>query len=114
MQHASVEGALTGEPTLSGSFHWRDDSSLTFTPDAPLLPDTSVTINITTTAQSAKGLALLRPISLSYTTSGYLNLVQSLPQADASEVDPTSAMVAAFNQPVVALGADPGQPARRV
>ncbi len=106
MQHASVEGALTGEPALSGSFTWRDDSILTFTPDSPLLPDASVTINITTTAQSAKGMALLRPISLSYTTSDYLNLVQSLPQADASEVDPTSAVVAAFNQPVVALGAD--------
>jgi uncharacterized protein YfaS (alpha-2-macroglobulin family) len=106
MQHASVEGAVAGEPALSGSFDWRDDSTLTFTPDTPLLPDTSVTINITTTAQSAKGMALLRPISLSYTTSGYLNLVQSLPEADASDVDPTSAVVAAFNQPVVPLGAD--------
>jgi uncharacterized protein YfaS (alpha-2-macroglobulin family) len=107
MQHASVEGAVTGEPALSGSFNWRDDSTLTYTPDTPLLPDTSLTINIGTTAQSAKGMALLRPISLSYTTSAYLNLVQSLPQADASEVNPTSAVVAAFNQPVVPLGADP-------
>jgi uncharacterized protein YfaS (alpha-2-macroglobulin family) len=107
MQHASVEGAVSGEPTLSGRFDWRDDSTLTFTPDTPLLPDTSVTINITTTAQSAKGMALLRPISLSYTTSAYLNVVQSLPEADTRDVDPTSAVVAAFNQPVVPLGADP-------
>ncbi len=106
MQHTSVEAALTGEPNLSGSFNWQDDSTLTFTPDTPLLPDTSVTINITTTAQSAKGMALLRPISLSYTTSGYLDLVQSLPLADATDVDPTSAVVANFSQPVVALGAD--------
>ena len=107
MQHASVEGAVTGEPALSGSFNWQDDSTLTFTPDTSLLPGTSLTINIGTTAQSAKGMALLRPISLSYTTSAYLNLVQSLPEADASDVNPTSAVVAAFNQPVVPLGADP-------
>jgi hypothetical protein len=107
MQHASVEGAVTGEPALSGNFTWRDDATLTFTPDKALLPATSVTINIGTTAQSAKGMALLRPISLSYTTSAYLNLVQSLPEANTSDVNPTSAVVAAFNQPVVALGADP-------
>ena len=107
MQHASVEGALTGEPGLSGSFKWQDDSTLTFTPDKALLPATSVTINITTTAQSAKGMALLQPISLSFTTNDYLSLVQSLPQADATDVDPTSAVVANFSQPVVALGADP-------
>ncbi|MFZ0534039.1 MAG: Ig-like domain-containing protein [Anaerolineales bacterium] len=108
MQHASVEAAVMGEPALSGSFAWRDDSTLTFTPDTSLLPDTSLTINIATTAQSSKGMALLQPISLSYTTSGYLRLVQSLPAANTNDVNPTSAVVAAFNQPVVPLGADPG------
>ena len=107
MQHTSVEAAVTGEPALTGSFAWRNDSTLTFTPDTSLLPDTPLTINITTTAQSAKGMALLQPISLSYTTSGYLSAVQSLPANGSIDVDPTSAVVAAFNQPVVALGADP-------
>ena len=107
MQRTSVEAALTGEPALSGSFSWQDDSTVTFTPDKPLLPGTSQVINIGTNAQSAKGMALLRPISLSYSTSPYLTLVQSLPAADSTDVDPTSAVVAAFNQPVVALGADP-------
>jgi uncharacterized protein YfaS (alpha-2-macroglobulin family) len=107
MQHASVEAAVSGEPALSGSFTWRDDSTLTFTPDAALLPGTSLTIDIATSAQSVKGMALLSPISLSYTTSGYLNLLQSLPADGSTDVDPTSAVVAAFNQPVVALGANP-------
>ncbi len=107
MQHTSVEASVTGEPALSGSFTWRDDSTLTFTPDTSLLPDTPLTINIATTAQSAKGMALLQPISLFYTTSGYLSVVQSLPANGSNDVDPTSAVVAAFNQPVVALGADP-------
>ncbi len=107
MQHASVEAAVSGEPALSGSFSWRDESTLTFTPDSALLPGTGVTINISTAAQSAKGMALQTPISLSFNTSGYLSLVQGLPANGSNEVDPTSSIVAAFNQPVVALGADP-------
>ena len=107
MDQASVEAALSGEPRLSGNFSWQDDSSLTFTPDSAYQPGTSLTINIATTAQSSKGMALLQPIELSYTTSGYLNLVQSLPTDGAVEVNPTSAIVANFNQPVVSLGADP-------
>jgi uncharacterized protein YfaS (alpha-2-macroglobulin family) len=107
MQRTSVEAALTGEPSLSGSFSWQDDSTVTFNPDKPLLPGTSQVINIGTNAKSVKGMALLRPISLSYSTSPNLTLVQRLPAEDSTDVDPTSAVVAAFSQPVVALGADP-------
>lgn len=110
MQHTSVEAAVTGEPALAGSFAWRDDSTLTFTPDSSLLPDTPLMINIATSAQSAKGMALQQPISLAYTTSGYLRVVQNLPANGSNDVDPTSAVVAAFNQPVVALGAEPANP----
>jgi uncharacterized protein YfaS (alpha-2-macroglobulin family) len=107
MDRPSVEGAISGEPVLSGSFTWHDDSSLTFTPDSPFLPGTSLSINISTSAQSAKGMALLEPIQLTYTTNDYLSLVQGLPAVDATDVNPTSAIVAAFNQPVVSLGAAP-------
>ncbi|HSB67186.1 MAG TPA: Ig-like domain-containing protein, partial [Anaerolineales bacterium] len=108
MQRSSVEAAMTGDPDLSGSFAWLDDSTMIFTPDSALLPDASQTITISTAAQSAQGMALQRPISLSYTTVASLRLVQSLPADGTEEVAPTSAVVAAFNQPVVALGADPG------
>jgi uncharacterized protein YfaS (alpha-2-macroglobulin family) len=106
MQRASVEAAVTGVPALLGKFTWKDDSSLTFTPNSPIIPGSSQVINIGTSAQSKKGMALQAPISLSFTTSTYLTMLQSLPEADASDVDPTSAVVATFNQPVVALGAD--------
>ncbi len=107
MQRASVEAAVTGEPSLVGKFSWKDDSTVTFTPDKALEPGSSQVINIATTAQSAKGLALQQPISLSFDASSYLMLTESLPAPDTQEVDPTSAIVASFNQPVVALGADP-------
>ncbi|MBN2148204.1 MAG: Ig-like domain-containing protein [Anaerolineales bacterium] len=107
MERASVEGALSGEPPLSGSFTWLDDTTLTYTPDSSYLPDTALTINLATSAQAANGMTLLQPVSIAYTTAGYLELTQRLPEPDAVDVDPTSAIVAAFNQPVVVLGADP-------
>jgi uncharacterized protein YfaS (alpha-2-macroglobulin family) len=107
MDAASVEGALSGEPQLSGSFDWPDEATLVFTPDAPFLPETEVVLTIAETAQSSQGKGLLEPVRLSYTTSSYLRLSQRLPEPAAHEVDPASAVVAAFNRPVVPLGADP-------
>ena len=107
MDRPTVEEAISAEPSIDGIFTWQDDSKLTFIPDAPFLPATSLTITIDTGAQSTKGMSLLQPIQLTYSTIGYLDLVQELPAVDASEVDPTSAIVASFNQPVVPLGADP-------
>lgn len=107
MDHASVEGALNGQPPLSGSFTWTDDATLTFTPDKPFLPDTRLNISLGTSAQSQKGMTMLEGVDLTFATSTYLSVTQTLPAPNASEVDPSSAVVAAFNQPVVALGADP-------
>jgi uncharacterized protein YfaS (alpha-2-macroglobulin family) len=107
MDRPTVEGALSGQPRLSGKFSWKNDSTMTFEPDAPLLPDTDLSVSIGTTARSKKGLALLNPLTLKYHTTGYLRLTQILPVQDANDVDPTSAIVAAFNRPVIPLGADP-------
>ncbi len=107
MDRPTVEGALSGRPRLSGKFSWVNDSVMTFVPDAPFLPDTDLSVTITTTARSKKGLALLNPLTLSYHTSGFLRLAQALPAPGSRDVDPTSAIVAAFNNPVVPLGADP-------
>jgi len=107
MNRASVEAALSGEPGLSGSFNWVDDATLSFTPSSPWLPDTQLSITIAESAQAANDLTMQEPISLDYKTVGYLALTQSLPEHGTFDVDPTSAIVAAFNQPVVPLGADP-------
>jgi uncharacterized protein YfaS (alpha-2-macroglobulin family) len=107
MYRSSLEAAMTGEPALSGSFNWINDSTVTFTPDNVLSPGASQIINIAASAQSSKGMQLQQPIRLSYDTSTYLKLLQSLPADSSNDVDPTSAVVASFNQPVVPLGADP-------
>lgn len=107
MDRPSVEAALSGEPELTGSFHWLDDASVSFTPSGPWLPDTELTITVGETAQALNGLTMQEPVSLAYKTVGYLKLTQSLPEGGTFDVDPTSAIVAAFNRPVVPLGADP-------
>ncbi len=103
MDRASVEAAFSG---LSGTFNWIDDSTLIFTPDEPAPPATELNVSLGTGARATNGMALTEPISLVYQTVGYLRLSQALPEDGATAVDPTSAVVAAFNRPVVPLGAD--------
>lgn len=107
MEPTSVEAALSGEPPLSGRLAWIDDATLTYTPDQPFLPNSELIIMIGTTAQAKNGLSMSSPASLSYKTSGYLHVSQVLPEDGSNGVATTSAIVASFTQPVVALGADP-------
>jgi len=107
MQRASVEAALDFQPALAGEVRWEDDATLVFQPEQPLSPESELTVSLDTAARSAGGLSLLQPVSLSYRTASYLRLEQSLPEPGSLDVDPTSAVVATFNRPVVALGADP-------
>jgi alpha-2-macroglobulin len=105
MDTASVEGALSGQPNLSGHFNWQGNTKVSFTPDAPFLPGTDMALRLDSTARSQQGMALLNPLTLTYRTVGFLELAQVLPEAGSIEVNPTSAVVASFNRPVVPLGA---------
>jgi uncharacterized protein YfaS (alpha-2-macroglobulin family) len=103
MDHASVESAFSG---LTGRLEWLDDSTLVFTPERSLTPATQVNLQFDTQAKAANGLPLAEPISLIYHTVGFLNLAQNLPDDGSPEVDPSAAIMATFNRPVVPLGAD--------
>lgn len=105
MDRASVEAALDS-PTRA-SLTWLDDSTLSFIPAEPLQPNSQVSLSLGETARSAQGQPLSEPVRLEYQTAGNLELVQRLPAPEINDVDPSSAVVAAFNRPVVALGADP-------
>jgi len=106
MNRASVESAIQGNPALNGSFSWKDDHSLTFTPSQPWPPNTAVNVMIGSSAASSEGLAFDQPVELNFQTANYLQLVQSLPEQQSVETNPQAAIVASFNQPVVPLGAD--------
>ncbi len=107
MDHASVEAALTSQMKQELTFNWLDDTSVVVYLSKSLAPETALAFSLDTKIRSRQGLSLTQPISLNYRTAGYLRLVQALPEKGSVEVDPSSAIVAAFNRPVVPLGADP-------
>ena len=108
MDRGSVEGALVGQPELSGKLNWLDDATLVFAPDAAFPPATDLTVELGTAALAANGLALLEPVRLAYRTAAPVQAIQVLPEPGTAETDPGSAIVATFDQPLVPLGADPG------
>jgi hypothetical protein len=107
MDRPSVEAALTSQMQQPLQFNWVDDSTVIVYLGAPLEPDTELVLALDDTARSAQGKPLLQPVSLRYQTAGFLRLEQALPEPNAVEVDPSGAVVAGFNRPIVPLGADP-------
>ena len=107
MDRASVEAALSSQMQQPLKFTWVDDSTVIVYLGAPLEPETQLVLSLGDTARSAQGKPLLQPVSLTYQTAGYLRLVQPLPAPDTQEVDPSAAVIAGFNRPIVPLGAEP-------
>jgi len=102
---STAESALTGLP--AGTFAWNDDATLVFTPTQPYPPDTTLNFSIAKSIQSANGFGIAEPIDLSFKVADYLRPAIFLPKPDAEDVNVEAAIVASFNQPVVALGGDP-------
>ncbi len=109
MDRSSVEKALStaGEADLT----WEDDSTLRLVFKNPPPPGEELLVRVGQEARSQRGSPLEQPLQLNYQMAGFLKLAQRLPEPGSVEIDPTSAIVAAFNRPVVPLGAeDAGQP----
>ncbi len=115
MVRASVEAALGGNyasedgalQSLSGNISWVDYTTLIYTLDTQLPSSSDILVEIDSSALAANGLSLENPVSVNFSTMPPLEVVQFLPEPGVADVDPTSAIVVTFNQPVVALGADP-------
>ncbi len=106
MERDSVEAALTSPEASQLLFNWLDDAMLSVTPAQPFPADTEIRFILGLGAKTAKGLSLPQEVTLIYHTPGLLTVAQVLPAPQAESVSPDSAVVAAFNQPVVPLGAD--------
>lgn len=112
MDAASVEAAIRFDPALDGAFDWRDDRTVTFTPDQALAPGASLTLSIRTSAQAENQIALQDAVEINFQTSDSLKALQVVPADGSADIDPESAVFVSFNQPVVALGGEAeGEPA---
>ncbi len=107
MNRSSVEAAVQTSPTLSGSFHWQDDATVTFLPQTALPADSDLTLTVSTAAQSRDGQPLARLEDRSFRTAPALSLTGSQPAPGATEVDPRAAIQVSFNQPVDGADAPP-------
>ena len=115
MQRVAVESALRLELALEDGtmqplavkFNWLDDTALQLLPTEQLPTSATVSLFMAAAAQAANGLTMLDGARADYATLPPLEVVQFLPEPGLSDIDPASALVVTFNQPVVSLGADP-------
>ncbi|HSJ90291.1 MAG TPA: Ig-like domain-containing protein [Anaerolineales bacterium] len=105
MNKPSVESALQGLP--DGTFTWNDEATLVFNPTQPYPPDSKLDLTIASSIQSVTGFGVQDATNLSFRVADLLRATNILPKPDSTDVDVESAVAVSFNQPVVALGADP-------
>jgi uncharacterized protein YfaS (alpha-2-macroglobulin family) len=110
MDRASTEKAFSIQPEVRGSLAWDDPRTLRFTPTETLTSG-QYRITITSTAQSAQSLNLLRPVELSFRPMAGLVVSDALPAPDSTDVPTDSAIRIAFNRPIVPLASVQAQTA---
>lgn len=104
MDTASVEAALSSDPSIPIEMKWENDSVLVIRPYQQLQPESSLRLALASSAKAQNGLSLPKAITLQYETAAFLRLTQRIPESNSQAVRADAAIVAAFNQPVVALG----------
>lgn len=109
MDPASVEASFRISPDVGGQFSWPDDATMVYTTTRPLPPNAEIDLTFLNEIKAANGLALQAPPEISYHTAAALRTVDVLPRPDSRDVDPESAVVVTFDQPVVPLTDDAAQ-----
>lgn len=104
MNKQSVESSISGFPP--GIFTWTDEATVVFTPSESYPPNSKLRIKIANSIQSVTGFVLPEPLDLVYPVADYLRATNLLPKSNAEDVEVDAAIVASFNQPVIALGVD--------
>lgn len=103
-----TEAAFQMSPAVEGTFTWLDAATLQFAPDATLPAGMPLVVTINTGATASNGQSLAEAIQVNFQTANPLHVVETLPGHGSQDVDPTSAVVVVFDQPVVSLEVEPG------
>ena len=106
MNQDTVSTSFSTNPAMAGALEWVDSATLQFSPDQPLPPGSEIQVAFDTKAEAENGLALPDETVLFYYTADYLKPVTFLPSPGRVEIDPLSAILVTFNQPVTSLGDD--------
>ncbi|GAB4477389.1 MAG: hypothetical protein Kow0088_16220 [Anaerolineales bacterium] len=104
MDAASLEAALSSDPSLPADFEWEEADILIFRPRQQLDPEQPLRLTLANTAKAQNGLSLPEALTIEYETVSFLRVTQRIPENATQEVRADAAVIAAFNQPVIALG----------
>ncbi len=107
MDKDSVERAFAIEPgaSVDGAFEWPDDRTLRFALDDGFARGERYKVRVIEAAMSAAGLALQHPFELRFSAVGFLEVTNTSPAADTSDILPDTIVTVSFNRPVVPLNA---------
>jgi uncharacterized protein YfaS (alpha-2-macroglobulin family) len=94
---------LSNGEAVPGQLTWSDTRTLSFTPNAHLMPGAVYTATISTQAAAADGTSLKEDIKIEFTTVEALTVAQVFPAPDTQEVDLNTSITVIFNHPVVPL-----------
>lgn len=112
MDEESVQRGLEITPLIAGKLEWPDPSTLRFNPQQPLPASTDFKFVFNNNVRAKDGAFIAQPVELIYRTADPLQVLEQLPKPDTTGVNPTAAVVATFNQPLVPLlGESTGLPA---
>jgi alpha-2-macroglobulin len=100
MDRLSVENSIRSQPGLSGEFQWQDNATVEFFPDVPFSPASRLEIILDESVRATNGMSLIERKQLIFEVEGYLQMTRTVPGVGASDVVPTSVIVAGFNRPV--------------
>ena len=103
MDRSAVETAFQIYPSTKGSFAWKDDKTLVFTPAEKLARAGVYDVVLDQRAKDAKGAPLNQAYQFRFATAGYLEVAQVIPAQGAIDAEPTTKITVIFNRPVVPL-----------
>ncbi|MCC6146967.1 MAG: Ig-like domain-containing protein [Anaerolineaceae bacterium] len=107
MNRETVEASFKIMPALSGKFEWLDENrALRFLPSEDLPLESEISVTVEMTASAINGLPLPEPAEFHFRTPKPLKVTEHIPALNDVNISPDTAIVAAFNQPVVPLGAE--------
>ncbi|HKP52311.1 MAG TPA: Ig-like domain-containing protein [Chloroflexia bacterium] len=110
MNQSSAQSAFSIAPYISGTFKWKQGNTLIFTPNAPLKPNTTYTVSVSTKARTSSGRYLVAAHTARFQTDLPPAIVRTLPTDGADEVPADAIVTVNFNRPMIPLTSLDNQP----
>ena len=103
MDRSAVESAFQIYPATKGSFGWKDERTVVFTPAEKLARAGIYDVVLDQRARDANGAPLNQAYQFRFATAGYLEVAQVMPAQGTIDAEAATKITVIFNRPVVPL-----------